>query len=90
MKLRFSFNLDLLEFEIGQKRHRQHKPALGRAPKKIGFQSDALEIAERLVVEQFKHGRGFAVSLEYDHARLRVGPKIGNEKAALAKHDGAA
>ncbi len=61
------------------------KRALRRAAEKVGLQTDALNITERLMVEQLKHGRSSAVCREGDLALLWIHAEIGNEKASFAK-----
>src|SRR3989304_3483958 len=87
VKPRRTPNLDLIELEIGQQRHGEREAALCRTAQEVGLQADTLDIAERLMIEQLKHGWGGAGRRERDLAPLGVLAEIGNEKAALAKRD---
>ena len=63
---RHAAELDVLEYEAFAERHRQSEAARGGAAEKVGLQTDRLQIAEPLPVEQREYGGRRPGGLERD------------------------
>ena len=85
VEARLAAELDVREFEVFAHRHVENEATRGGPPKRVGLHAHGLHVAERLMVEQLKRGRGGAARLECDLSLLRVGTQVGNEVAAFAE-----
>ena len=84
---RLTAELDVLEFEVFAHWHVENEATRGGSAKRVWLHPHRLHVAEGLMVEQLKRGRGGAARLEGDLSLLRVWTQVGNEVAAFGQRN---